>query len=653
MSLVYGIGGMVSVMGPAIERNIAPPASFKAQIGQQYIDTSTSPRTLYFYDGQVWQQSTPDTDATFASASDSTTSSSLAIKTYVDGVAVAGAPDASTVTKGIVYLADSTDVVSPWTSGLGVNNVVVPIGQIQTMFAAPPAIGGTTAAAGSFSTLAASGLASLSGSATILTAGTALNLGSDNSGDAVNLAVGTTARTVGIANSAAAHLVTIGSQTGAASLTLQCGTGNFAVTPAATGTITIGRNDGTGQITVGSSSGAQTLVLGGGAGASTINMGNGVGGNTISIGNGNNTSAQTINIANGASAANSTVNILSGNGSAGTQTVNILNGTRAGAFNLATGAAAHVITIGSASAGAVTVDTAAGISLDAATASNFTVTGASADLTLASAGGSVNITASEAAADAIVMNASDGAGGIQLQAGTGGINVLGPVNINVNQNNNVAVNTGTSTGTVTIGNAAAGAIAVDTGAGISLDAATASNFTVTGAGADLTLSSVGGRVDIVATENAAQAVYIRANGGVNETVQIHSDQGTGANSVNILSDAGGITLSAVTSGVAVSGPLKIADTGTGLQIKAGAATDFAGTSTLVNGTVTIANTNIATGDLIFLERIGINGSTALGDYTYTISNATSFTVTSVQRADPSMTETNDDSTFAYFIVRPI
>ncbi len=42
-------------------------------------------------------------------------------------------------------------------------------------------------------------------------------------------------------------------------------------------------------------------------------------------------------------------------------------------------------------------------------------------LTLASTLGSVNITASEAAADAIVINATDAAGGLQIKCGTGGL----------------------------------------------------------------------------------------------------------------------------------------------------------------------------------------------------------------------------------------
>lgn len=198
-----------------------------------------------------------------------------------------------------------------------------------------------------------------------------------------------------------ASVNTFGNTTGATSVTISVGTGGFSLASAATGTIAIGSAAQTGTITLGQSTAGQTINVG-----AAVNVG-----------------AQVINLASGASGANSTVNILSGNGTAGTQTLNVLTGTRAGALNLATGAAAHAIAIGSASAGAVTVDTAAGISLDAATASNFTVTGAGIDLTLASVGGSVAINGSEAAATAISLTASDAAGGITLTAGTGDINL--------------------------------------------------------------------------------------------------------------------------------------------------------------------------------------------------------------------------------------
>lgn len=85
---------------------------------------------------------------------------------------------------------------------------------------------------------------------------------------------------------------------------------------------------------------------------------------------------------------------------------------------------------------------------------------------------------------------------------------------------------------------------MDTGAGFSIDGATASNITVTGATEDLTLSSVGGSVLVSSTEDIALAIRLHADAGTSETIQIHSDQGTGAASIDILSDVGGITLTA-------------------------------------------------------------------------------------------------------------
>lgn len=125
------------------------------------------------------------------------------------------------------------------------------------------------------------------------------------------------------------------------------------------------------------------------------------------------------------------------------------------------------------------VDTSTGaISLDSGLASNFTVTGA-ADLSLISSLGSVNITAGEDAADAIV-----------LSAGAGGIDILA------------------------------------TGA----------------AGQDIDIVNTGGSVNVTATEDVAEAIYIRANGGTSETIRVHADQGTGVASINIGSDVGGVTI---------------------------------------------------------------------------------------------------------------
>ena len=61
------------------------------------------------------------------------------------------------------------------------------------------------------------------------------------------------------------------------------------------------------------------------------------------------------------------------------------------------------------------------------------------------------------------------------------------------------------------------------------------------AGEDIDISSAAS-VNVTATEDVANAIYLRANGGTSETIKIHSDQGTGAGSVEITSDAGSIDI---------------------------------------------------------------------------------------------------------------
>lgn len=58
-----------------------------------------------------------------------------------------------------------------------------------------------------------------------------------------------------------------------------------------------------------------------------------------------------------------------------------------------------------------------------------------------------------------------------------------------------------------------------------------------------------GSIDLTSTENAASAIYLRANGGTSETIKIHSDQGTGAGSITVVSDAGGIDIDATAGAI--------------------------------------------------------------------------------------------------------
>jgi hypothetical protein len=239
------------------------------------------------------------------------------------------------------------------------------------------------------------------------------------------------------------------------------------------------------------------------------------------------------------------VNINSGTGGVGIVTTNgvfaVATGT--GSINIGTDAAAKTITIGNATVvtnvvlnaggifdvnttGAVTVDTAAGISLDAATASNFTVTGAGIDLTLSSVGGSVVVSATEDVADAVSLIAA--AGGINIQAvGEAGqdiqiVNTGGSVTMTASEAtlNAIRIAATDAAGGIDIDAGTTG-IVIDTTGGISLDAAAPSNFTATGA-FDVTVSSTAGSVNINGGEAATDAVLISAS---NATGGITLDSG--------------------------------------------------------------------------------------------------------------------------------
>jgi hypothetical protein len=105
--------------------------------------------------------------------------------------------------------------------------------------------------------------------------------------------------------------------------------------------------------------------------------------------------------------------------------------------------------------------------------------------------------------------------------------------------------------------------------------------------------------------------------------------------------------------IATDGNIVLEGAASQLQIEGGAVTDFIGQATLVAGTVTVANTNIAATDKIFLSREGVGASTALGVLNVSITPGTSFTITSLDAGTPANTETGDISTINYFIVRQL
>ncbi|CAB4184679.1 hypothetical protein UFOVP1478_46 [uncultured Caudovirales phage] len=160
-------------------------------------------------------------------------------------------------------------------------------------------------------------------------------------------------------------------------------------------------------------------------------------------------------------------------------------------------------------------------------------------------------------------------------------------------------------------------------------------------------------IQIVAGGGAGVFTSLIVTGALTQTagtVNISADAAVAA--VNIATGAAAktLTLGSATAGSVtnVNSDLVIATAGKGLTINGGAATDTIGQATLVAGTVTIANTNIAATDRIFISR-RTTGGAAVGNLTYVINVGVSFVVSSFN--DASAAVITDVGSFDYLIIR--
>lgn len=762
MFQVYGLGsGTLPVLPPpqAFEN---PPTSNQTnyEIGQ-LVYTGNNPATFYIYGGGgSWQNATsPYSLATYAQLSTGSAPnlnfipSANNVYTFVNTYASAGGVPATTSTEGLVFLATNPEALA---GTLTTNYAINPASMAYALANGVP-IGGTTPAAGAFTTLSASSTLGVTGASTLaavsgttatfsstLHAGGATTLATtlgvtgtttlaaltqvgtasiNASGSATttiggssgavtlvagagNLAINGGGNTIDIGTDAA-NTIVIGDAAGAASLSMYVGSGNFlldgvaastyAVGPSTTtGTVVIGGTAQTGAITLGSSTGASNSVLiANGSGSTAVSIANvTTTGATVSImdaaaiGTASNfnvftgstpTAALTANLLTGAtpgaasvvnimtgaqSAGTSQFNLFTGNITGGTQTFNLATGTGAAAINIGTGAtgvktiaiggtAANVITIGNTqttgsitignalTSGTVTIGGTAGTGLisigNATNATGQTVSiNNAASITGASL---VNVLAGATPGAAMTLNVMTGlssAAGVSnfqtgaYSGGTSTFNVFTGTSTGGTQTINLA--TGSSPAVVNIGNAAAGAISLVSAAGITSTIASGQTYAVVGGGGTIHIG-----VD------AANTIAI-GNGAFATTTALGSVNTTSTTTIN--AGSGGIQLT--------GGNVNIATAGKFLEIKGAsfAATNSIGVGTLTLGTVTINNTNIATGDVILITRTGANGSTTFGELNYTISNGASFTVTSLILGTPGSTQTGDTSTFAYVIIRP-
>ncbi len=476
---------------------------------------------------------------------------------------------------------------------------------------------------------------------------------------------------------AAANAIRINTSDGAGGMDLDAGTGGIAVDT--TGAISLDAAaasnftaTGAFDVTISSTLGS-VLVDGGEAVADAINIdaSNGAGGIDMDAGTGGvaidttgaislDSTAASNFTATGAfdvTISSTAGSILIDGGEAVADAINIDASDAAGGVDIDAGT------------GGIALDSTGAVSLDGAAASNFSVSGAGIDLTLASAAGRVivngeeaaanaitllsaaggldvdcalqiNIDSSQAAANAILIDSSNAAGGIDVDAGTGGIAVdtTGAISLDSTAASNFTatgafdLTLSSTAGSVLIdgGEAVAdainidasdagggidvdsgtGGIAIDSTGAISLDGAAASNFNVTGAGIDLTLGSAAGRIIVDAGEDAAQAIYLHADAGISETIDIHADQGTGDTSVNIHSDGGGVTIDGSSGNIKLTpGTNSVAGVAITLNKKVGVLT-FTGqtTAAAAQEAFTITNSEVAatSGILLTVANVGAN-----------------------------------------------
>jgi hypothetical protein len=452
---------------------------------------------------------------------------------------------ATSVTSPIYTVAAATDLAINAVSG---QDVIIKMGDAAAANKVSFVDSGSVEVAsidsdGAFTTtgLTFTGLLTANASATILTAGTALNLGSDNSGDAVNLGVGTVARAIGIGDSAAAHTITIGSVTGAASLDLLAGTGNFSLEGNVATTYKISSTGAnTGQIDIGTGTGAQTTnIATGGTGVKTVNIATGAIGNVVTIGTVTGAASLDLKAGTGnftlegdvaTTYAISNTGVNTGQvdiaGGTGARTINIGGGgTGAKTINIGAAASADLITIGDAT-GAGSLDLVCGTG-------NFTLEGNVATTYAISATG----------ANTGTITISGGTGAQTTNIATGGTGIK-TVNIGTGAIDNV-VTIGTVTGAASLD------LKVGTG-NFTLEGDVASTYEISSTGANTGTCKF-------ASGTGARTVEIAGGGTGIKTINIGAAATADVITIGTTTGAGSLTLAAGTGDITVSGTVKEID----------------------------------------------------------------------------------------------
>jgi hypothetical protein len=218
------------------------------------------------------------------------------------------------------------------------------------------------------------------------------------------------------------------------------------------------------------------------------------------------------------------------------------------------------ITVDDTSTDAIQIDVLGGIEINAAEDITMTLTaGVGEDFVIQTSGATdhhLKLISAGTSADALLLDCTNAAGGIDMDAGTTGIDVDCT-------GGTIAIDNSGASKDITI-DSTQGSIKIDAGES-AVDAlqllATAGGIDITatsgGSAEDIDITATGGSVNIIANESAAQTIVIATSGGGStaETIDITNDTGTAASAttqtdaaIQIEASAGGISLESGLSG---------------------------------------------------------------------------------------------------------
>lgn len=348
-----------------------------------------------------------------------------------------------------------------------------------------------------------------------------------------------------------------------------------------------------------SSTGATTLAT---TGASVNTFGNATGATSVNITNGTGASGWT--------STNGTLTLISGTGA-----LAISNDAAATTVSLGTGAGVKAVSVGSTnSTSSTTVQSGSGALAITATGGTLTANSGTGALGISTDASATTVSlATGGAVKTVTLGSTNTTSVTTVACGTGGCNL----GTSANAHSTTVGSTTTTSDTL-----------IQSGSnGISIAAT----------GGSINIGPDGATVNIANGSPGANTVQISTGAAVN-TLTLGSTNTTSTT-----------TIQAGSGGINLAGNVNLTSVATKISLNGGAVTDFIGQAVLLNGTVSVANTNIAATDRIFVTRSAKNGSTAYGTFLTAITPTTSFSITSAK--SDTTTETGDASTVDYIIFR--